>query len=169
MNVIYLLSYFKPLHVATDDSYSHFIFVNVFRLNFFSFFQIRLIYFRTCMAVIREKVMSEVLNLVVSDLLGLCSSNLGLEMDMSLFCTYFLRLWLNLLKCIMGNIRFSEPTSKLCIHSYLYIDYFSFSLKPRFWCLMTRLDSWLYFSLTVLPWEVIKPLWVCLCMWKGGI
>lgn len=36
--------------------------------------------------------MSEVLNLVVSDLLGLCSSNLGLEMDMSLFCTYFLRL-----------------------------------------------------------------------------
>lgn len=34
--------------------------------------------------------MSELLNFVVSDLLGLCSSDLGLEMNMSLFCTYFL-------------------------------------------------------------------------------
>ena len=53
--LIYLLSYFKPLHMATDESYSHFIFCKCFQIKFFfSFFQIRLVYFRTCMAVIRE-------------------------------------------------------------------------------------------------------------------
>ena len=125
MNVIYwaILNHcILPLTTLTVISF----FVNVFRLVFFfSFFQIRLVW-QPCMAVIRES--SEwALEFSCFGFVGpICSLNLGLEMNMSLFYTYFLWLWLNLLKCIMGNIRFSEPTSKLCIHSYLYIDYFHF-------------------------------------------
>lgn len=37
--------------------------------------------------------MSKVLNLVFSDVYGMCLSNLGLEMNMFLFCTYLLILY----------------------------------------------------------------------------